>query len=1148
MKFKPVRSLAVLIAVLMIFMALPAVPASAADVTSITIQLAEEMSDVAFFDGNKTYDGAYSDANNDGHYHYTDTIEKIISDSSGKQEFRIGTIDYELNASSSNITLNRSGSVKIGSVLLGIRFKASSSSSITKVNVKVAVGSTSKNDSFDVTKNGDYYEGKYTVNLSGRSDFSAADGSEATMTYSFPAPTYTVTMPAESGGFTLDKQGEQKVEEGSTFEFTVTMDNESSVPVVTLRSDSPFEVLKPQAGSEDAVYKYKIDDVRKNYRVTIEVKDALVVTMPHSGVGFTASAKSYTIPYGSQEAYTFTVTPTNGYKVTVTASTKGAPLSVTSEGETYTITAPGGGFVDPVTVNITAELEKHSVKLAPESFASNKAYTSTFVEQTGITYGGSYQFTITPNDGYDAPEVNISGIASDNLSISGTTYTISNITADVTVTITPKAINKYTVTLPLEQQRIGYKIEVKNGDVPVDGSVDYGTKVTITLTVDEAYSNSSVTLSVGGEVLVATKHDGNVYTYEYTVRRDVSVSVTGITKNRYTVTVPSPNETYSVQGTTQTVDYGTPFSFSITLEAGYEFTGDMQTGLFSLGAEQKDEYTVTKSGNVYTVTINSVTGNMTFSVKDEIKKITLKVTVPQNLEGVNFSVSEPSQAGEDGTYSVEYGGSFTFKAEAKTGEGYKIESISYTMGGAPTTLKLDSSNSYTISNITAAVVITIEVSQSFKVTLPESNEGYTVSYTGESPVTVLKNGSVTFTVTLTEGYGFDGSYGFALGDNCIVNNVTGGTLAVRLNDNNSATYTISGITANIDVTIKESVVKALTFTVTAPKEKNGYELKFGEETVDSKTVGYNAQVEFSVTPNKGYRIVEVVSVINGIRNTILKTGDVYRISDIKNDCTIEVTCRAITITVNYNYKAVEEYGITFEEATTKTETYDVSKNEDGRFDTNGTWTLNLKTPETREGYTFVRFLVEGQQRSTISLSDVTDDKSFNVDVEWKLAVNGAGEFEDSKQNEALGVQGSSIVYSKETGSVGVQGSMKAIQGVQDALASEGDVEFVAFGMLYATLNIATYEQYLEETIINLKEKGYINVGGLSSSSSGGIYSYYHEVAGTTFDDTYTQKVTVKQADSEQSRWACVWFKLRINGEDHVFFGEVYNIQYDVNNA
>ncbi len=105
------------------------------------------------------------------------------------------------------------------------------------------------------------------------------------------------------------------------------------------------------------------------------------------------------------------------------------------------------------------------------------------------------------------------------------------------------------------------------------GMRDWGTVLEFTVTVDEAYSDSEPTVTVGEAILEGVK-SGNVFSYSTTVTGNTEIGVSDLTKNTYTIT-------FTVDGTgiETTVAYGeTPAYDGIPSKAAddenyYVFTG-----------------------------------------------------------------------------------------------------------------------------------------------------------------------------------------------------------------------------------------------------------------------------------------------------------------------------------------------------------------------------------------------------------------------------------------------------------------------------------------------------------------------------------------------------------------------------------------------
>ena len=126
-----------------------------------------------------------------------------------------------------------------------------------------------------------------------------------------------------------------------------------------------------------------------------------------------------TVNYGS--SLTFTATPSTGYTVN-TWSLDGTVVQ--TGGTTYTLT----NITANHTVNVTFTLLTYTI--TPSAGANGTISPST--AQT-VNYGSSLTFTATPSTGYMVNTWSLDGTV---VQTGGTTYTLTNITANHTVNVT----------------------------------------------------------------------------------------------------------------------------------------------------------------------------------------------------------------------------------------------------------------------------------------------------------------------------------------------------------------------------------------------------------------------------------------------------------------------------------------------------------------------------------------------------------------------------------------------------------------------------------------------------------------------------------------------------------------------------------------
>ena len=144
-------------------------------------------------------------------------------------------------------------------------------------------------------------------------------------------------------------------------------------------------------------------------------------------------------------------------------------------------------------------------KVTPSTGANGTISPSTV--QT-VDYGSSCSFTFTANTGYEIDKVLVNGAA---VSVSGTSYTISNITKDTTIAVSYK-LKKYKVTPSVT----GTGGTISPNTVQ---TVNHGDSCTFTFTPSANYEIDKVL--VNGAAVTPT---GNKYTIS-NITKDTTISV-----------------------------------------------------------------------------------------------------------------------------------------------------------------------------------------------------------------------------------------------------------------------------------------------------------------------------------------------------------------------------------------------------------------------------------------------------------------------------------------------------------------------------------------------------------------------------------------------------------------------------------------------
>lgn len=237
---------------------------------------------------------------------------------------------------------------------------------------------------------------------------------------------------------------------------------------------------------------------------------------------------------------------------------------------------------------------------------------------------------------------------------------------------------------PPQDEKATYSVSIPSGEgytVVGEANVKEGEDYSFQVNIANGYNGTDMVVKVNGNTVVKT---GNAYVVN-SVSGNLVITVTGVKKNApdtYTVTLPSGNG-FTASGET-TVTAGSNYTFTVTVATGYDVsTLVVKNGEATLTATSTE-------GNVVTYTINNVQSNITLAAT--IAKLKFSVTLPT---GEGYAVVGESEA--------VYGEDYTFTVNAVAGYSVKdavVKSGDVTLTGV--------NGTYTVANVTANVVITVE--------------------------------------------------------------------------------------------------------------------------------------------------------------------------------------------------------------------------------------------------------------------------------------------------------------------------------------------------------------------------------------------------------------------------------------------------------
>lgn len=543
----------------------------------------------------------------------------------------------------------------------------------------------------------------------------------------------------------------------------------------------------------------------------------------------------------------------NCYEYTVHNVTVDTKITVyPPTAKTFTVMMPVGHF--------TAQIK------AVDSIGSTKAEDGI---SASIVHGGSYTFTVTPDEGYTVKRVAVNGAT---INATNGSYTVSKVTTAQTVEVVVDELPVYIVIYNSNNSQYAFQ-RVTAGSkaalpaAPVVEGYTFGGWYTKQNGEGEQFTDAT---AITGDITVYAKLTANTYQINY------NQNTTDTVTNMPTV---KQDKTHGK---------AVKLSETVPTRVGYTFLGWGTTASATAASYQPgDMYSVDG-----TITLYAVWQQNTYTI-----------TLPS---GTGYSI-ETSQS-----KTVEHGKNFTFtvkvdRAYAANEPVVKVNSATDAL--TPNTPATNSDGSvsytYTIENIMENKVVSVQVKQ---------NLVYTVTFmTGTS---VYQTQQVGYNEKATkpadpvvDGYTFGGWYRDA--------GCTNAWNFVDVTDADGNVTAANTVTDNTTIYAKLTpITPAITWT--APITADGYTIevkgtKAGETTESTLNSGdkvaYGSKVTFTITVADGYDASKMQVGVNGILYAPNeKNGNVYTYEFIaKEDTKITVTgIERKTVTVIYNANARDD--------------------------------------------------------------------------------------------------------------------------------------------------------------------------------------------------------------------------------------------------
>jgi hypothetical protein len=669
---------------------------------------------------------------------------------------------------------------------------------------------------------------------------------------------YSITASAGANG-SISPSGTTLVSHNGSQGYTITPSTGYHVADVLV-----------DGASVGAVTSYSFTNVTANHTISATFAiDTFTITASAGANGSVTPAGATTVNYNAGQSYT--ITPATGYHVVDVLVDGGSVGAVTS----YSFSNVTANH----TISATFAINVYTITA---SSGANGSVTPSGV--TNVNYGGSQAYTITPSTGYHVADVLVDGSSVGAV----TSYSFTNVTANHTISAT-FAIDDFTITASAGA----------NGSISPSGvtGVSFGGNQSYTITPATGYHVADVLVD-GSSVGAVTSYTFTSVAANHTISASFAI-------NTYTVTASSgANGSVTPAGVT-TVNYNGGQAYAITPNTGYHVLDVLVDGS-SVGA-------------VTSYSFSSVTANHTISATFAIDVFTITSSA-----GANGSISPL------GATSVNYAGSQGYTITPATGYHVADVLVDGSSVGAVTSYSFTNvTANHTISATFAIDTFTITASSGANGSVTPAgattvnyggSQGYTITpATGYHVVDVLVDGgsvgavtsysftnvtanhtiSATFaidTFTITASSGANGSVtpagvttvNYDGGQGYTITPATGYHVADVLVDGSSVgavtSYSFTNVTANHTISATFAID---TFTITASSGANGSVTPAG-----ATTVNYNGGQAYTITPNTGYHVLDVL-----VDGSSVGAVTSYTFSNVTANHTISATFALNTYTI-----------------------------------------------------------------------------------------------------------------------------------------------------------------------------------------------------------------------------------------------------------
>ena len=638
--------------------------------------------------------------------------------------------------------------------------------------------------------------------------------------------------------------------------------------------------------------------VRDTCKVTVKAAHSLSIKAMGGGAarfnGNTIRGGSNVFSVSEGSSATIVFVPDNGNRIK-SVRLNGSDVTANVSNSQYT--------VSDITADTTLEVEFEVITYTLSIKASGNgtaSFNNTTVRDKTTTFtvnhGSSAVVTFAPDADYRIKTVKVNNKEVTD-KVFNNQYTISNITADMSLEVEFEAIPPTTYSLTIKA--IGNGSATYNGTTIRSKSssftVNEGTFAVVSFAPDEGYRIKCVKVD-------KTDVTANLFNNQYTISDITSDTTLEVEFEviTYTLSIKATgngiadynNTVVRGKTTTFTVNHGSSATIVLSPDNGNRIKSVRLNG---------SDVTANVSNSQYTV--SDITADTTLEVEFEVITYTLSIKASGNGTA---SFNNTTVRDKTTTFTVNHGSSavVTFAPDAD----YRIKTVK--VNNKEVTDKVFN-NQYTISNITADMSLEVEFEA-----IPPTTYSLTIKAIGNGSATyngtTIRSKSSSFTVN--EGdlavVSFTPDEGYRI-KSVKVNNVD---VTANLSESK---YAINNITTDTSLEVEFEEIPPTYYSVNIIASGNG-SVSYNGTSIRNQSRNFSilegTSMNLSLSPDNGYRIQEVK--VNSTDVTAQVKEGQLTISEITTETKVEVSFEAIppttyTLTIAAKGNGVASYeGIT----------------------------------------------------------------------------------------------------------------------------------------------------------------------------------------------------------------------------------------------